>query len=140
MTEAQYAAVSARRVHDVPPARSESYVDDASVVRLPTNVCWCDAPAFPGKTIGSSGAWWLKVQFSMKLTPCRSARDASPIFGFSPANAAGPSNAATTVRTPAAAIRITALTSTSPDGTTKRFPCEVRPVRLAFVERFVTCA
>ena len=90
------------------------------------------APAFPGKTIGSSGAWWLKLQFSMKLTPCRSARDASPVFGFSPANAAGPSNAATTVRTPAAAIRISALTSTSPGRNDETALREVRHRAVGF--------
>ena len=71
----QYAAVSARRgMHVVPLERSDPYVEDAFVERLPTKVWSCEAPARPGKTIGSSGARWLKRQFSTKLTPRRSAR------------------------------------------------------------------
>ena len=87
-------------MHVVPPDRSEPKFENALVVRFPTNVCWCDAPGLPGKTIGSSGAWCEKRQFSMKFTPTRSAREiaarSSPVFGLSPAMAAGPSAAAST--------------------------------------------
>ena len=81
-------------MHVVAPDRSEPKLENALVVRFPTNVCWCDAPGLPGKTIGSSGAWCEKRQFSMKLTPTRSVREiaarSSPVFGLSPASAAGP--------------------------------------------------
>ena len=44
------ACTSSRRSEAIPKW------EKAFVVRFPTNVCWCDAPGLPGKTIGSSGA------------------------------------------------------------------------------------
>ncbi len=107
----QYAAVSSERRHVVPPERSEPNVEDAFVVRLPTNVCRWEAPGFPGKTIGSSGPWWLNRQFSTKFTPRRSARRRSPVTspagGFASAVDAMP----TTTRPARAMKRARALTS-----------------------------
>ena len=37
--------------------------------RLPTKLWSCEAPGRPGKTIGSSGARWLKPQALTKFTP-----------------------------------------------------------------------
>ena len=41
----------------------------ASTVRLPMKVWLCDAPGFPGKTIGSSLFMWLKPQPTTKYSP-----------------------------------------------------------------------
>ena len=123
-------------------ARSDSYVEDAFVVRLPTNVCSCDAPAFPGKTIGSSGARWLKRQLSTKLTPLQvDARDVVTPSGFSPASAAGPRTTATTVRTPAAGDQERVLSRRTSPGRTMHFACRAKSdtETLRFLERSVTC-
>ena len=56
--------MSAARRHEVPLERSEPKVENASVDAFPTKLWSCDAPGWPGKTIGSSGARWLKAQLS----------------------------------------------------------------------------
>src|SRR4029453_6408556 len=43
-------------------ANSDAPVVAALVLLLPQNVCRCEAPAMPGKTIGSSGRRWLILQ------------------------------------------------------------------------------
>ena len=48
----------------VPAATSEAAVVWAFVVELPMNVWLCEAPAWPGKTIGSSGSVLVGVQFA----------------------------------------------------------------------------
>ena len=102
--------MSSARMHVVDPERSEPKLEKALVVRFPTNVCWCEAPGLPGKTMGSSGAWCEKRQFSMKFTPTRSARETSSP-GASPASAAGPSAAASTRTRAPAVISASALTA-----------------------------
>ena len=62
----QYADLSCGTVQlvVVPLATSDAAVVWAFVERLPMNVWLCEAPAWPGKTIGSSGRVWVGVQFA----------------------------------------------------------------------------
>ena len=110
-------------------------MEEALVERLPTKVWSWEAPALPGKTIGSSGARWLKRQVSTKLTPRRSARDAASPFFPSPASAEGPKSAAKR-QDPRRRIRNSALTSNLPGDQTCRAKSDTESFR--FLERFVT--
>src|SRR2546425_134630 len=78
-------------------ARIESSVEEAFVEKLPTKLWSCDLPGWPGKTIGSSGARWLKRQLLTKLTPASCCRP-------------GPA-AAAEARTPAARTKATSFTT-----------------------------
>ncbi len=125
----QYAAASSRRWHVVAPERSVPKFENAFVVRLPTKVCRCDAPGLPGNTIGSSGAWCEKLQFSMKFTPTRSERETpspSPGEGLSRASAAGPSAAAATSSTAPRTISTAAFTAFPPPVASHVNPATVR--------------
>ena len=52
----QYPAVSLGIRQFVVPASIEASVEFAFVVLLPKKSCMCDAPGWPGKTMGSSMA------------------------------------------------------------------------------------
>jgi hypothetical protein len=80
----QYAAVSALRVHVVPCASRLASEERAFVEVLPKNSCGCDAPGSPGRTIGSSGAKWLRRQTLKKFVPCDAGGlDAEPALAAS---------------------------------------------------------
>jgi len=57
-------------VHVVPCASRLASDERAFVEVLPKNSCGCDAPGSPGRTIGSSGAKWLRRQTLKKFVPC----------------------------------------------------------------------
>ena len=86
-------------------------------------------PGLPGKTIGSSGAWWEKRVFSMKFTPTRSAREiparSSPVFGLPPAMAAGPSAVAIASMSAPTVISATPLIASLPR---MAFPTGIQPL------------
>src|SRR5436190_9737691 len=56
-------------MHVVPCASRLCSEERASVDVLPKNSCGCEAPGRPGRTIGSSGAEWLKRQSLKKFVP-----------------------------------------------------------------------
>src|SRR5436305_14308006 len=62
-------------------ALSEASVENAFVETLPTKLWSCESPGFPGNTIGSSGARWLKRQVLTKLTSRKSAMRAWALVG-----------------------------------------------------------
>ena len=57
-------------MHVVPFASRLRSDERAFVEVLPKNSCGCDAPGNPGRTIGSSGAKWLRRQTLKKFVPC----------------------------------------------------------------------
>ena len=69
--------MSPDRLQSVEPACSDSRVDPAPVVVLAKKSWTCDAPGWPGWTMGSSGSLWLYLQALTKF-PVRAGSARAP--------------------------------------------------------------
>src|SRR5262249_19289114 len=107
----------------------------ALVVVLPKNVWSCDRPGWPGKTIGSSGAVWLKRQRLTKLTSSKPAI-VGATGAFPPATAPAPAMASAT-RVPAAAASALVVIALARDAVAVPVEMVVVAVRRARVDREV---
>src|SRR5690348_8243307 len=99
MVGIQYPDLSPGALHSVPPASSDAAVLAALVVVFPMKVWSCDAPGWPGYTIGSSGRWWLTAQLAWNSWKYRCGGLAldgtTPVTGGSASTYPGPPGAPT---------------------------------------------
>src|SRR5918994_2935452 len=117
---AQYGAVSLEGRQVVLLDRSSLTVENASADRLPKKSCKCEAPGWPGNTIGSSGRVCV---YRQRTTNCPTAPAASALNGGVTRDATTTLATATPTaaripreRSAAEASRVTRFTAAHPSG------------------------